>query len=300
MARPIAIAGAALLAACTGSGKVDTRGGATGGDAPSVYQFHNHPNRDGFFIDPAITKAAATTFHNDSTFDGTIGGHVYASPLYADGSLCPDGKAAVYIATESNNVYRLDDATGLPLPGWPVNVGPPAGNNGSGCGDIAPLGITGTPAIDPATRLIVLDAAIGDSHKTLSHTVFGIDACTGGAPKWSLPLASVKDPNGSTFDPVPQNQRSAALIVGRNAYFAFGGHNGDCGMYHGWVMAVPLDGTKANARAFRTDADQSGIWGPGGPASDGQSVFVTTGNIANRTGALRGQEAKVSFGSAST
>jgi hypothetical protein len=79
MARPIAIAGAALLVSCNGSGRADQHGAATGGATPSVYQFHNHPNRDGFFIDPAITKAAATTFHNDATFDGTVAGHVYAS-----------------------------------------------------------------------------------------------------------------------------------------------------------------------------------------------------------------------------
>ena len=66
------------------------------------------------------------------------------------------------------------------------------------------------------------------------------------------------------------------LIVGGIAYVAFGGHYGDCGAYHGWVVGVPLTGT--GARAWATQVKGAGIWGPGGPASDGQSIYVTTGN----------------------
>ena len=43
--------------------------------------------------------------------------------------------------------------------------------------------------------------------------------------------------------PQPQNQRGAVLIVGGIAYVAYGGHYGDCGNYHGWVIGVPLRGT---------------------------------------------------------
>jgi hypothetical protein len=247
-----------------------------------VLLFHKHMNRDGFFVDPALTKASAATVHNDTSFDGTVDGNVYTTPLYADPGLC--GKGLVYIATQNDKVYALDETTGMPA--WtPVTVGATAQNgSGAGCGDIAPLGITGTPAIDAATKTLVVDAVIANNGGTIgSHTVFGIDACNGGTPKWSVDLSQVKDAMGRTFDPVPQNQRSAALIVGSTAYFAFGGHIGDCGGYNGWVMAVPLDGNVANARGWRTDSDQSGIWGPGGPSSDGQSIFVTTGNIHDGT-----------------
>ncbi len=246
----------------------------------SVYQFHNHINRDGFFVDPALTRMSATTVHDDASFDGTIDGNVYATPLYADATLC--GKGLVYIATENNNVYALDEATGLPA--WKMNVGAPAQQSGVGCGDISPLGITGTPAIDPATKTLVLDAAIADGNGNIaSHTVFGIDACTGGSPKWSVDLSTVKDSTARAFSPMPQNQRGAALIVGGFAYFVFGGHIGDCGGYNGWVISVPLDGNASRARGWRTDSDQSGIWGPGGASSDGQSIFVTTGNIHDGT-----------------
>jgi hypothetical protein len=85
---------------------------------------------------------------------------------------------------------------------------------------------------------------------------------------------------GNSFAPTGQNQRGAALLVGGYAYFVFGGNVGDCGGYHGWVMGVPTDGNPANARGWRTQVGKAGIWGPGGAASDGQSVYVTTGNGA--------------------
>jgi hypothetical protein len=43
------------------------------------------------------------------------------------------------------------------------------------------------------------------------------------------------------------------------------------------VVGVPLD-DPGTARAFSTPVVGAGIWGPGGPASDGTSVFVVTGN----------------------
>jgi outer membrane protein assembly factor BamB len=241
-------------------------------------------NRDGFFVDPAFTKTTATTVHNDTTFDGTVDGNAYTTPLYADPSLC--GKGLVYFATQNNNVYALDEATGTPV--WKVSLGTPAQQSGAGCGDVSPIGVTGTPAIDPATKTLVVDAAIADAGGNIgSHTVFGIDACNGfpagGMPKWSVNLSMVKDSMGRAFTPQPQNQRGAALILNGNAYFVFGGHIGDCSGYNGWVMSIPLDGNVANARGWRTDSDQSGIWGPGGAASDGQSIFVTTGNIHDGT-----------------
>jgi hypothetical protein len=66
------------------------------------------------------------------------------------------------------------------------------------------------------------------------------------------------------------------LILGGVAYVAYSGHYGDCGTYHGWVVGVPLTGQ--GAKAWATKVAGAGIWAPGGPASDGQSIFVATGN----------------------
>ena len=66
------------------------------------------------------------------------------------------------------------------------------------------------------------------------------------------------------------------LVVNGIAYVAYGGHGGDCGNYHGWVIGVPLTGT--GAKSWATQVVGAGIWAPGGASSDGQSIFVATGN----------------------
>jgi hypothetical protein len=84
---------------------------------------------------------------------------------------------------------------------------------------------------------------------------------------------------GNPFGPTKtQNQRGAVLIAGNTAFLVFGGLYGDCGTYYGWVIGVPLDGNPANIHAWKTQVQGAAIWGPSGAASDGTSVFVTTGN----------------------
>ena len=83
--------------------------------------------------------------------------------------------------------------------------------------------------------------------------------------------------NGVTFTPGPQNQRSALSLVNGILYVAYGGHVGDCGPYHGWVVAIdPKDPTKPSAWA--TAGNGEAIWASGGMASDGTGVFAITGN----------------------
>jgi hypothetical protein len=57
----------------------------------------------------------------------------------------------------------------------------------------------------------------------------------------------------------------------------YGGHYGDCGDYHGWVVAVPVD-NPSQPTAWATTARGAGIWAPGGLAGDGRYIFATTGN----------------------
>jgi outer membrane protein assembly factor BamB len=239
---------------------------------------HNHINRDGFFIDAKLTKAAAATMHNDPKFTATINGAAFATPLFVDAGVVPGlngGKGAVFVATETNDVYALDELTGAAV--WHVTAGTPASGPAVGCGNIKPQGVTGTPAIDLTTSLIVLDAATGPAGVS-DHVVYGLDLATG-MTKWKVPLNGTKDTAARTFNASQHLQRPAALILNGYAYFAFGGNIGDCGNYFGWVIAVSLDGNPAKTRAWRPDdTRQCGIWGPGGPSSDGQSVFVATGN----------------------
>jgi hypothetical protein len=262
------------LTTCSGRGKPGVAGGGSGPSlGASVVEFHNHINRDGFFVDAALTRAVATGMRVDPTFDGTVRGNVYASPLYVENG--PGGRGAFYLVTEDDNVYALDEATGKPI--WQKNVGTPAQKSGAGCGNISPIGITGTPAIDLATRLVVFDAVTADDRGAIgAHTLHAL-SIDDGSERWELDVATVKDKAGRAFAPQVQNQRSAVLIVGGVAYVAFGGHAGDCNDYHGWLVGTPLaDPTRT--QAYATPATAAGLWAPGGPASDGTDVFAVTGN----------------------
>jgi hypothetical protein len=264
----------------TDSGGPKPDGGPPPTLGASVLMHHNHVNRDGSFVDAKLTKAAAATMHNDTAFSPpAITGKAYASPLFVEAGKVPGlngGKGAIFIATESNDVYALDEATGAQV--WTANLGTPGGPSCGNAGKISPQGVTGTPAIDLASGLIVMDSAQGPG-STQDHVMVGLDVATG-KTKWSVSLKGVKDAKGNVFDPAPQLQRPAILIVNGYAYAGFGGNIGDCGTYHGWIIGVPLDGNKANVKAWRPQTSKAAIWGPGGPSSDGSAVYVTTGNGA--------------------
>jgi hypothetical protein len=63
-------------------------------------------------------------------------------------------------------------------------------------------------------------------------------------------------------------------------------------------VGVPLSGT--GAQAWATLAQGSGIWGSGGPSSDGTSIFVTTGNAESYNGSWQGSEALFRLGAGPT
>jgi hypothetical protein len=119
----------------------------------NVTQEHNHLSRDGLYINSAFTRSAAANVRRDLNFNGTISGNVYAQPLYIEGG--PSGRARVIVVTESNNVYAIDAITGTVI--WQRNVGPPV-TSGLPCGNISPLGITGTPVVHLASRSLFFDA----------------------------------------------------------------------------------------------------------------------------------------------
>ena len=81
-------------------------------------------------------------------------GNVYAQPLYIEGG--PSGPVVIAV-TESNNVYALNATTGAII--WQRNVGTPV-TSGLPCGNINPLGITGTPVVDLASRSLFFDAEV--------------------------------------------------------------------------------------------------------------------------------------------
>src|SRR6478672_11970169 len=158
----------------------------------NVIQEHNNLSRNGLYIDAAFTPAAAAGLVRDLNFDGTISGNVYAQPLYIEGG--PSGSMIIAV-TESNNVYALNATTGAVI--WQRNLGP-AVSSGLPCGNISPLGITGTPVVDLASRSLFLDAMIDGVTK--KHFIYSLDVDTGATNTgWLVDLNATATYNGMTF-----------------------------------------------------------------------------------------------------
>jgi hypothetical protein len=248
----------------------------------SVIERNNQPNRNAVFVQPTLTKARAATMVLDRTFAGTVSGNVFASPLFVDGT-----PGVFVIATENDQISVLDETTGRPV--WQRTYGTPAGQTGAGCGNISPLGITGTPTIDLAKRTIYFDAVTGTSTAITDHLIHAVSLDDGSErPGWPVSSKSVVD-GGERFNPVLHNQRSALLLVNNILYVTYSGHAGDCGNYRGWVFGIDTN-TPTNIRTFKTGATRGGgMWGPGGPSTDGTNIFVTTGNTFGATSWSRGE-----------
>jgi hypothetical protein len=223
----------------------------------NIIQEHNHLSRDGLYIDSAFTRSGGATVRRNLNFNGTISGNVYAQPLYIEGG--PTGRARVIVVTESNNIYALDAITGTVI--WQRNVGPPV-TSGLPCGNISPLGITGTPVVHLASRSLFFDAMINGVIK--KHFIFKVNVDTGATNAgWPVDVNAKARYNGMTFTSSIQNQRAALGLVNNVVYVPYSGHFGDCGTFHGWVVGVPVN-NPSSVTAWATRALGGGIWGHGG------------------------------------
>ena len=242
----------------------------------NVTQFHNHDSRDGLYVDAAFTPSAVAKLTRDLNFDGTIAGNVYAQPLYIEGG--PGGRAMIIAVTESNNVYALDAVDGTII--WQRNVGEPVSADDLICTKFDPMGITGTPIVDLASRALFLDAMITpDGGETKKHFIFSLNVDTGDInPGWPVDVEATATYNGIHFTAAIQQQRPALGIVGSILYVGYGSMR-DCSPFHGWLVGVPIDNpASVTAWAAATKNHGGAIWGVGGIASDGKNPFVTTGN----------------------
>jgi hypothetical protein len=266
-----------------------TGGAGTGGagtppaSGASVLERNKNPTRDAHFVDPQLTKANAAKMTLEAGFKATFTGQMWASPLFLENG--PGGKGLFFAVTTSNDVFALDEMTGATV--WTKNVGTPAMANGPNatCGSIHPLGAIATPVIDAAARTIYLSAAVGNATAILRQEVHALSVDDGSErPGWPV------DVSGKVgFDPQPHNPRSALSLVKGIVYVAYGGHVGDCGNYHGRVVAIDTkDPTKV--AGWATGGVGEAIWASGGMASDGDGVFATTGNRTQGGGAHQDSE----------
>ena len=151
-----------------------------------------------------------------------LSGNVYAQPLYIEGG--PSGPMIIAV-TESNSVYALNATTGTVI--WQRNLGP-AVTSGLPCGNINPLGITGTPVVDLASRSLFLDAMIDGATK--KHFIYSLNVDTGATNAgWPVDVNATATYNGISFTSLVQNERGGLALVNGRVYVSYSGHGGDCG-----------------------------------------------------------------------
>jgi hypothetical protein len=239
-----------------------------------VLEFHKSPTRDGVYVDGAFAASTGVkTLHLDTTFSVTVTGNVYAQPLYVQNG--PNGGEMFIVATEANHLVAVD-ATGKVL--WDNPIGP-AVSSGLPCGNVSPLGITGTPVIDTASTppTIYFDTMTTGP----KHVIHGVSLVDGKTEQSGFPIDVSAKITG--FDSPHQSQRGALLLLNNILYVPYGGHYGDCQPYYGYVVGVPLS-SPGSLISWHTKAIQGGIWASGGVASDGTSIFAATGNTAGTGG----------------
>lgn len=243
--------------------------------AESVLTYHNSNQRDGAYVVPGLTLAAAANLQRDTKFDGTLSGHVYAQPLFWK----PKGakRGLVIVATESNTVYALKESNGKAA--WKTAVlATPMPLSQLPCGNIDPMGITGTPVIDPASGRLYLNAMTKTGNGA-RHMLYALSLADGSViPGWPLDMQALMTAKGASFDSAVHGERSALLFFKNKLYVSYGGHFGDCGAYRGTVAQVDPEAASVDA-VWQTRATGGGIWAQGGGAGDdGNNIFVTTGN----------------------
>ncbi len=229
-------------------------------------------------LTPASVLADWTTYHldqsrtgNDTTepaatnvssaWNANVSGQIYAEPLIVGNT--------VLVATEQNNVYGLDAATGAVL--WSnTSLGTPVTQSTLPCGNINPVvGITGTPVVDTATSLMYVVATLAQPN--VHYELYAINI-NNGATAWHETVS----PSGN---PIYQGQRSALALANGRVYIPFGGRSGDCGTYSGTVVGALASGPGSLVSYALPAGHEGGIWAPSGSAVDGSgNVYVTTGN----------------------
>jgi hypothetical protein len=184
----------------------------------------------------------------------TLDGQVYASPIVVRGR--------VVVATENDSVYAVDNGTVT----WRRHLGSPAHSSELPCGNINPLGITGTPTYYAGYVYVV--AEFGGPPR---HVLYSI-RLSNGTVAWhkSVDLAGVETK--------AMQERGALTIAGGRVWVPFGGLAGDCGGYKGRVVGVALNG-KGSAISYTVPTPrEGGIWTPPGPSYDGKYLYVAVGN----------------------
>ena len=222
------------------------------GGAPDWPTYHQNAQRTGNAA--GLPRAGALSL----AWSAALGGEVAGQPLIIGGT--------VVAATERDTVYALSRATGRIL--WRTSVGRPVPLADQPCGNLDPLGITGTPVYDPANGLVYVVAQDGPT----THVLAGLRLSDGA-------VAVRRDIPAPDHEPAYDQQRGALALTDNHVYVVFGGHYGDCGPYIGSVVGVPASG-HGPIWSYRVPTPkQGGIWAAAGPVvSPSGTIYVSSGN----------------------
>jgi hypothetical protein len=194
-----------------------------------------------------------------------LDGQVYASPLVIGGK--------IIVATENDTVYEFNSHLHQI---WKRHLGSPSPAGQRDCGDIDPLGITGTPVYDTKNHSVFVSPEISGSPPR--HQMVSLNFGTGRI-NWrrSIDLPGVEQKD--------MQERGALTISGSRVYVPFGGLAGDCGGYKGRVVGLHRASGGGRIKYTVPTAREAGIWTPPGPTVDEHgNLYVSVGNGASGVG----------------
>ncbi|MGA3216328.1 MAG: PQQ-binding-like beta-propeller repeat protein [Acidimicrobiales bacterium] len=232
-------------------------------------------------VDPTIKNLSAGPAWDDHLLDGAV----YGEPLVYD--------ATIYVATENDSLYAIEAHSGMVL--WHTHVGNAVSKSvfdsaptlGSGCGDIDPLGITGTPVIDAATDEIFVaeetELSGQSSWSGIRHWLVAI-SLTSHQVLWHRDVDPPHPNTENTYYIPAEQQRPALTLANGRLYVDFGGLDGDCGQYHGYVVDVPVSGS-GPLGSYQVPTQREGaVWETNGSVVSPQGdLYVATGNGSSNT-----------------
>jgi hypothetical protein len=251
----------------------------------SIATYHGDPRRSGQYVAPHLTWSRAQNLRVDTNFRPNFSGHVHAQPLFW--TIPGTSRSLIIVATEENVVYAFDSMSGRTV--WKHTLGPAVQKGELKCGDIFPLGVTGTPVIDPASGLLyVVSKSVSAGKNVFYQRLHAINITTGGEAPGSPATISGSYPgtgDGGTvvsFNPQTQNQRPGLALINGIVYVAWAAHE-DTPPYHGWLMGYSYSGASFKQTALFNAVPNSsggGIWmGNAAPASDSSgNLYVVSGN----------------------
>ncbi len=255
----------ATLAACSSSSSggdatapaTAPAGRSAGSVAPSWPIYHGNRAHSGYAPHmPAVRGSMRTV--GSLKLDGAV----YASPIVVDG--------ITVVATEHDTVYAFNSSYKQL---WKAHLGTPSPQSERPCGNVDPLGVTGTPVYYGGNVYVAAELT-----KPVRHHLVALNLHTGKITfRRGLDVAGVQTN--------AMQERGGLTVSGHTVWVPFGGMAGDCGNYKGRLVGIPVTGKGATRSYTVPTAREAGIWTPPGPATDAAGhLFVAVGNGASGVG----------------